>query len=323
MQHTRMIIWKRWQLYLLAVTSTLLTLLIRQGIAVSFGERPLLILFMFPIILSASIGGLGPGLVATLVAAVSVSYFALPLTGNFEIEYSYDLLQLGFLVANGLLVSFLSSRLHYARHRSENAQKRAELNLANKSRVLQLLDGIAEGSTDAIFAKDLQGRYLLFNQAAASFVGKSAQEVLGKDDTTFFPPEQAALIQKNDRQVMQDDQVVSFHENLNTENGKAYFLATKGPLHDEAGKVIGLFGISRNITERQQAEEALLRQTEELQSRNEELERFNKATVGRELDMITLKKQINELSSRLGQEPPYPLNFLDEHAKTPKGGETP
>jgi hypothetical protein len=40
------------------------------------------------------------------------------------------------------------------------------------------------------------------------------------------------------------------------------------------------------------------------------LERFNRASVGRELDMIDLKQQINELSQRIGQKPPYPLAFL-------------
>jgi hypothetical protein len=42
------------------------------------------------------------------------------------------------------------------------------------------------------------------------------------------------------------------------------------------------------------------------------MERFNRASVGRELDMIALKQQINELSRQLGQEPPFKLTFLDE-----------
>jgi len=63
----------------------------------------------------------------------------------------------------------------------------------------------------------------------------------------------------------------------------------------------------------------LRRQTQELAQRNAELERFNRATVGRELDMIALKQQVNELSRQLGQEPPYPLAFLDVLPVPPKG----
>jgi hypothetical protein len=64
--------------------------------------------------------------------------------------------------------------------------------------------------------------------------------------------------------------------------------------------------LSRDITARQAAEE-------ELRHNNEELQRFNRATVGRELDMLEMKKTINALSKELGREPPFPLAFLNEN----------
>lgn len=70
--------------------------------------------------------------------------------------------------------------------------------------------------------------------------------------------------------------------------------------------------VTENITERKQAELALIRQTAELRNRNDELERFNRAAVGRELDMIAMKQQINALSDKLGLARPYPLAFLEE-----------
>lgn len=155
---------------------------------------------------------------------------------------------MSFLAAGGLLVSYLSMMLHDARHRSDSERHKAEAHLAEKLRALNLLDSIAEGSSDAIFAKDTDGRYLLCNTAAARFVGRPIIEVLGNDDTAFFPQNQAALIQLNDRQVIQDDRIFTFQEALDTRDGNRFFHATKGPLHDQTGKVIGLFGISRDIT---------------------------------------------------------------------------
>ena len=258
--HTGLVNWPRWQLYLFAAAVTLLTLLLRQNIAIPFGDRPLLILFMLPIIASAALGGMGPGLLATLVAVAGEDYFAIPPLGSFAVKETQDMLQLGLLLANGLLVSLLSALLHAARHRSDRDRQDAEAHLTEKIHALQLLDAITEGSTDAIFAKDSEGRYLLFNRAAARFVGKSVQEVLGKDDAALFPSDQAAFIRQNDREVMQKDQVTTFQENLDTRDGKSFFLTTKGPLHDIAGRVTGVFGTSRDITGIKTTEFALRRE---------------------------------------------------------------
>lgn len=124
---------------------------------------------------------------------------------------------------------------------------------AERLRNLQLLDAIANSSTDAIFAKDQEGKYILFNRAAAAITGTTVEAVLGNDDSFIFPPEQTALIMANDRQVMESGHAITFQERLETTAGHVNFLATKGPLRNEDGVVIGMFGISRDITEREQA----------------------------------------------------------------------
>jgi len=78
-------------------------------------------------------------------------------------------------------------------------------------------------------------------------------------------------------------------------------------------------GVATDITERKKAEQALLRQTAELRQRNEELERFDAAAVGRELQMIGLKGKINELSLRLGQPAPYDLTVFADEDLAPAG----
>jgi PAS domain S-box-containing protein len=185
-------------------------------------------------------------------------------------------------------------------------------NQAERLQALNLLAAIAESSDDAIFAKDLQGRYTLFNRAAGLYTGKTAEEVLGQDDTALFPIEQAENLQSAGQQVMREKRIMSYEEKLKTVDGERIFLATKGPLYGNQGEVIGIFGISRDITTLKSVVASLSRQSEELLTKNQELERFNRAMIGRELEMIKLKKQINELSILSGQQPPYNLSFLDE-----------
>lgn len=257
--------WKRWQTYLFAAVLPLLTLLVRHDNAVPFDGHAVLILFMFPIILSAAIGGMGPGLLATLLSAVLASYFVLPPIGSFRIENAHDLFQLGLILVNGLLVSYLSAMLHHAYHRSERERQKALAHLAEKERAMQLLSAIADGSTDAIFAKDRQGRYLLFNHAAERFVGKTEAEVLGKDDTAFFPAD-AEGIMRRDRAVMEANRVMTYEDIADTPHGRTTFLATKGPLHDAVGNVVGLFGIARDITERERLVNELRKQEETYRS---------------------------------------------------------
>ena len=189
---------------------------------------------------------------------------------------------------------------------------------AARLRALGLLEALAASSDDAIFAKDLAGRYILFTGAACRVVCRKVEDVLGRDDRALFPPQQAEFLMAQGRQVIGENRNLTVEEVLATVNGERVFLGTKGPLYDEDGKIIGIFGVSRDITEQKAADAALRRQAAELASRNAELERFNRASVGREMDMIGLKQIVNELSLQLGREAPFALAFLE--APAPPGG---
>ncbi len=125
---------------------------------------------------------------------------------------------------------------------------------AEQLRTQQLLAAIVDSSSDAIFAKDRDGRYLLFNRETARVTGKSAELVLGCDDTALFPPEQAEALRADDRRVLAENMITTYEETLSTVDGERIYLATKGPLRDDKGHVIGLFGVSRDITERKRAD---------------------------------------------------------------------
>jgi PAS domain S-box-containing protein len=138
--------------------------------------------------------------------------------------------------------------------RDISERKRAEEEI---QRTADLLRVVADETTDAVFVKDRSGRYLLFNKAAARFVGKSVAEVLGKDDTGLFDPESARRVMERDRRVMESGQADTVEEELTAAGVTRAYHATKAPFRDGAGNVIGLVGISRDITDRMRAEQAL------------------------------------------------------------------
>jgi PAS domain S-box-containing protein len=100
-------------------------------VGVVFAQRPLLILFMLPIILSAYVGGLWSGLVSTLVASVSVDYFLIPPIHSLQIAETHDFIQWLILIVNGVLISGLSESLQRSQQRV--AERTAELSKTNRA----------------------------------------------------------------------------------------------------------------------------------------------------------------------------------------------
>lgn len=130
-----------------------------------------------------------------------------------------------------------------------------------------LLQSIIDGTTDAVYIKDQDGRYLLINKALADFVGMDARDILGHDDTFLFPEDEARIIMERDRKVMMAEKPSTCEEQATTADGMLRtFLSSKGPLFDAAGKITGLFGITRDITGRKRMEEELRQSHENLEA---------------------------------------------------------
>jgi PAS domain S-box-containing protein len=120
-----------------------------------------------------------------------------------------------------------------------------------------LLLAATEGISDAVYVKDLQGRYLLINSGACRILGRSREEILGGDDTALFPPDEALKIMSDDVRVTESDAPQTYEEWV-TINGRLHaFLATKGIVRNSGGEAIGIFGIARDITEQKLVEQAL------------------------------------------------------------------
>ncbi len=126
-------------------------------------------------------------------------------------------------------------------------------------RTAALLQGVAEGTSDAVFVKDVEGRYLFLNSATARFVGKSVEEVLGRDDRALFDAEGARQAMEADRRVMECGRAVTEEEVLTSDGVTRTYLATKAPYRDKEGRILGTIGISRDISEKKALESQILR----------------------------------------------------------------
>ena len=121
-------------------------------------------------------------------------------------------------------------------------------------RTNDLLQAVADGTPDQVFVKDIQGRYLLCNQALARFFGRSVEQLIGHDNTDLLGPADAMAPIESDHRVIASGQVQTSEYTLTATGGTRTFLSTKAPYRDERGDVIGVIGISRDITERKQQE---------------------------------------------------------------------
>lgn len=138
-------------------------------------------------------------------------------------------------------------------------RKRAEEELR---RTIGLLRAVSETTTDLIYVKDRAGRMLLANPATLRAIGQPAEAVLGKNEAEWHhDPAQAAQLMKTDQQIMVAGQAQVIEESFTGPDGTRVYLSTKSPWRDERGEVIGLIGVSHDLTSRKRNEETI-RQSE-------------------------------------------------------------
>ena len=109
-----------------------------------------------------------------------------------------------------------------------------------------LLRSIVEGANDAIFLKDVRGRYLMVNSACASILGKPKEEILGKVDSEILPPEVARRLMEFDRLAMAAGESRRYEEEILIAGGMRTFLTTKAPYRNSQGEVAGVMGVAHD-----------------------------------------------------------------------------
>ena len=120
-----------------------------------------------------------------------------------------------------------------------------------------LLRSLIDSIPDLIYFKDLKSVYLGANRAFEKYSGYPATELIGKTDFDLNPPTVAEEYRKTDQEVMRGDAARLIEEWLSFKGGGGLFETIKTPYRNPQGEVMGLIGISRNITERKHTEEQL------------------------------------------------------------------
>ena len=187
----------------------------------------------------------------------------------------------------------------FARDISGKKQADAELR--------ELADDMAatlQAIPDLLFEIDAEGRYLAVKASQTALLAVPADRLLGRTVGEVLPPEAAGTVMAALAAASTNGVDYGRTIMLPLVDGLRYFEISVAGKPGDGGEIGRFVVLSRDITSREMAKE-------ELKARNEELERFNRASVDRELDMIEMKKAINALERELGREAPYSLDFLE------------
>jgi len=155
-----------------------------------------------------------------------------------------------------------------------------------------LLTTLMDHIPDNIYFKDRESRFIAVNRAMARLFGKEdPTELLGKTDLDVFSADHAFRAMEDERRIVETGEpVVNLEEKETWADGHVTWVSsTKMPLCDPRGRVIGTFGISRDITLRKRAEQELARVAAELRTKNQALE--EDLGMARELQNALLPQQ--------------------------------
>ncbi|MDE1171456.1 MAG: SpoIIE family protein phosphatase [Verrucomicrobium sp.] len=154
----------------------------------------------------------------------------------------------------------------------------------------QLLSVLLKTTPDRVFFKDAAGNFIFANEAVVANMGfQSLSEILGKSDFDFFAHEHASVARADEERVLATNQpmVGKVEREVLRDGRTAWVSTTKVPLRDAQGRVVGICGISRDITELYNKEEKLRSYARDLAQKQVQLDQ--ELTLAREVQQALLR----------------------------------
>jgi PAS domain S-box-containing protein len=161
-------------------------------------------------------------------------------------------------------------------------------------------DSLIKNAPDPVFVSDLEGKILQANDAVYELLGFRPDEVLEQSLSRFISPEETREFLAALREVI--ERGVTRNARLNPRSASGEVIPTTlnaSALRDPDGKVIGAIGILRDMRAYEKVVRDLEESKAELQEKILDLEKFEEVVVGRELKMIALEKEIENLKREL------------------------
>jgi len=253
--------------YGVAVLTVTVALLLKLLLAPLIAQESPFLLFLPAVMVSTWYGGLGPGLLATVIAALISDYFFLGPAYSVLGNRPGQTLELGLFVFEGVLVSLLISALQAAKHRAEVSRLKANRHQESLRQSEERFRLLVEDVQDyAIFMLNTDGHFISWNIGAERILGYSEAEIIGKSFSCIYTPE--------DIQNQRPEYALRTAVNTGRTQDDRWHVRKDGtwfwangvvtPLRDQAGNLKGFSKILRDYTQRKQAEEALLKSEERL-----------------------------------------------------------
>jgi two-component system cell cycle sensor histidine kinase/response regulator CckA len=193
---------KSWQAYVFAFAATAATLGLRLALDRHLGGQATLVVFTVPIMLSAYLGGLGAGLLATALSCFAVSYFLLPPIDSFLVASEAERWQLFFVAVAGFVVSALNEALHRARRRADLAIREHEESERELAESEGRYRALVEWSPEAL-AVHRDGKLLFVNPAFVQLLaGAGSDDLVGISIDEFLHPDFHQVVRDRAKALM-------------------------------------------------------------------------------------------------------------------------
>ncbi len=263
--------------YVVAVLGTLVATLVRFQLNDLFGEEVPLITYFAAVVLAAWVAGLTPGLLTTVLSSFAALYFFMTPTNSFQFEDLTGVIELGFFLFSGTLISIFCETLHRAQQRvaRQNHQLSIEIrereNAENAERVQRNQLRITLSSIgDAVIVSDCDGRVVSLNPVAEQLTGwpnDAAQhqplDVVFNivDEETLQPVENPAIraIELGTVEGLARRKLL-----ITRQGSKIPIDESVAPIRDETNAINGCVLVFRDVSRRRVAEQKLKRSEQEL-----------------------------------------------------------